>query len=259
MTSNRTTLPPAFEERSHTDQHQDSPGGPETKATKLDLSLPQLLGGALAAMTAAALGSRLGVAGTITGAAVASVIAGVAGSLYTASLQQTREKLATVLVSRRDGRPQQSSGVKSEGLSLDSPRATSMRPPGRRLPWKPVLAATGATFVVALVVLTGLESLAGAALSGGHGTTVQQVTTPHQSNQRREDGPSPADKTKSPSPAPSTSSTLDAEPTETLAPSEAPSSPRQASKAPSRAAAKPTPTTQAPTPDVPATGKVAGH
>ena len=53
------------------------------------LSIAQVVGGALAAMTAAALGSRLSVAGTVVGAAFASVIAAVAGALYTASLRRT--------------------------------------------------------------------------------------------------------------------------------------------------------------------------
>ena len=73
---------------------------PETKASKLDLSLTKIVGGALAAMTAAALGSRLSVAGTIVGAAMASVIAAVAGALYTASLKHTQDKVRTVWTGR---------------------------------------------------------------------------------------------------------------------------------------------------------------
>ena len=47
-------------------------------------------------MTAAALGSQLSVAGTVVGAALASIIAAVAGSLYTASLRRTHDKVKTV-------------------------------------------------------------------------------------------------------------------------------------------------------------------
>src|SRR3712207_1857698 len=76
--------------------------GPEPEAepgTKswLDLSLTQVLGGALAAMTAAAIGSRVGAGGTLLGAALASVIAAVAGALYTASLRRTRETVRTAI------------------------------------------------------------------------------------------------------------------------------------------------------------------
>ena len=61
-----------------------------------DLSVTQVVGGALAAMTAAALGSRLSVAGTVVGAALASIIAAVAGAMYTASLRRTRDKVRSV-------------------------------------------------------------------------------------------------------------------------------------------------------------------
>jgi hypothetical protein len=47
-------------------------------------------------MTAAALGSQLSAAGTVIGAALASIVAAVAGSLYTASLRRTRDKVKTV-------------------------------------------------------------------------------------------------------------------------------------------------------------------
>lgn len=172
MTSTERSNPPA----PGAGDHHSTPEAPTpNKDSKLDLSMTQILGGALAAMTAAALGSRLGVAGTITGAAVASVVAGVAGSLYTASLRHTREKVATALTSLRDA------DASPANRHHPSPRPTAVPVAGHRrkrrgVPWKGVLAATVATFAVALVALTGLESLAGAALSGGHGTTVEQVT-----------------------------------------------------------------------------------
>ncbi len=56
-----------------------------------------MLGGALAAMTAAALGSQLSVAGTVIGAAVASIVAAVAGALYSASLAHTGNRVKTVV------------------------------------------------------------------------------------------------------------------------------------------------------------------
>src|SRR5262245_66123572 len=71
-------------------------GEKQSKAKALDLSIPQIVGGALAAMTAAALGAQLSVAGTLVGAALASIIAAVAGSLYTASIRHTRDKVKTV-------------------------------------------------------------------------------------------------------------------------------------------------------------------
>jgi len=54
----------------------------------VSFSLPQILGGALAAATAATIGSTLGTAGTIIGAALASVIGGVGGTLYAAGIDR---------------------------------------------------------------------------------------------------------------------------------------------------------------------------
>ena len=74
----------------------------------LDLSVTQVVGGALAAMTAAALGSRLSVAGTVIGAALASIIAAVGGALYTASLRHTRDKVRSVWTGKAAGTPTRS-------------------------------------------------------------------------------------------------------------------------------------------------------
>src|SRR5215217_261702 len=82
------TNQPHIDQQSETDK-QDKP-------RKFELSLSQVLGGALAAMTAAAIGSRLGSAGTVIGAAAASVVAAVSGAVYTASLRHTHEKVRTV-------------------------------------------------------------------------------------------------------------------------------------------------------------------
>lgn len=70
----------------------------ETKASATGLTLPQIIAGALAAATAAILGSFLGVIGTIGGAAVASVISTVGSALYQKSLERTRDVVKSRLV-----------------------------------------------------------------------------------------------------------------------------------------------------------------
>ena len=50
---------------------------PRTPARNIDLSVPQLIGGSVAAATAAALSTRLGVVGTIVGAGFASLVSAV--------------------------------------------------------------------------------------------------------------------------------------------------------------------------------------
>ncbi|MEU6131485.1 hypothetical protein ABZ805_20125 [Saccharopolyspora sp. NPDC047091] len=70
------------------------------------MSATQVTGGALASVTAAFLGSYLGVAGTVFGAGLTSVVITVGGALYQRSLETTKEKLevtkdkANVVVAR---------------------------------------------------------------------------------------------------------------------------------------------------------------
>ncbi|GAB3579915.1 hypothetical protein GCM10027445_49260 [Amycolatopsis endophytica] len=62
----------------------------ESSEKKAGLSPAQVLASALAAVTAAFLGSTLGVAGTVIGAGVASIVTTVGGELYLRSLRRTR-------------------------------------------------------------------------------------------------------------------------------------------------------------------------
>ncbi|GLZ56370.1 hypothetical protein [Actinomycetospora sp. NBRC 106378] len=82
------------------DATTSSPAEPETttKASATGLTLPQIIAGALAAATAAILGSFLGVIGTIGGAAAASVISTVGSALYQRSLERTRDAVKSRLV-----------------------------------------------------------------------------------------------------------------------------------------------------------------
>ena len=60
------------------------------------VSATQLLAGAAAAATSSVIGGQLGVAGTVVGAGVASVITGLAVTLYTSSLDKGTEKIKEV-------------------------------------------------------------------------------------------------------------------------------------------------------------------
>jgi hypothetical protein len=77
----------------------------EKKQTQVRLS--QLLATALAAVTAAFLGSRLGVAGTVTGAGVASVVSTIGTALYQNSIDRTgraARKVQRHVVARSTGK-----------------------------------------------------------------------------------------------------------------------------------------------------------
>ncbi len=224
----------------------DAPTSPQAanprKVSRLDLSFTKIMAGALAAMTAAALGSRLSVAGTLIGAAMASVVAAVASALYTASLSHTTDKVRTVWKGRDAGdgpadhgrggeRERPAFGLRPGGASL---RSTLGVPPRRRLSGKSVAVGALAAFAIAAVALTGFELATGQALSGGDGTTVSQVAQPQP---KTDPEPAPASSTASPS----------AEPTEPTASSTPTSTSPEASPAPSGEPSATQPATPAPT------------
>ena len=226
-------------------------GDKQSKPKALDLSVSQILGGALAAMTAAALGAQLSVAGTLVGAALASIVAAVAGSLYTASLRRTRDKVKTVfwtgqpneveeptvidIVADKEGH------IASQRSHLVEPEPGGEPSPPRRpkLNWKRVVVAALAAFGIAAVALTTVELVTGHALSGGEGTTFQQVSE-SRSNKESET------KKKAPTDKPTNKATSKA----TNEPSEASTS-EPSESASSRS--EPTETTTAPTPEAQAT------
>lgn len=230
----------------------DQPVGEQAEESKkkLELSLSQVIGGALAAMTAAALGSTLGVAGTIIGAALASVVAGVAGALYTASLRTGHEKVRTVF---RGAPP---AGAPADATTVlpavtgteapvwptagtEAPVWTAADGPARprrrsRFSWKYAVGVTASVFVLAVLALTGWELVTGQALSGGQGTTVSQVrpdadpkpsTAPSQADPSAQPS-APASASTEPSPAPNSPAPTGSPTSEpSTVPSTTPSSP----------------------------------
>ena len=207
---------------------------PDDEQKTFDLSLTQIVGGALAAMTAAYLGSRLSVAGTVIGAAVASIVAGIAGSVYTASIRHTRDKVRSVwtgrtssvptevAVTRGSGSAGQDRGVTAAStapvewqLPADTGSAVAATPPsGAPEPplwrtgrfWKRMAIGAVATFALAVGAITGLELVSGQALSGGEGTTVTRVREGQPDRTTDKPSQSPSDEpSESPSDGPSES------------------------------------------------------
>jgi len=231
------------------------PDRPEPAKPRIDLSATQVLGGALAAMTAAFLGSRLSVAGTVVGAALASVVAAVAGNLYTASLRSTREKVRTVFQGRVGGSSMPATVTTVEGAAgsaqqaaaagetpqwpvADAPEAPVLAAarPSRRWSVKSMVLGALAAFALAAAVLTGLELATGQALSGGHGTTISRVGEAEKPAPTK-DHPKPASTAGSASASPSPSESASSTPTAPVTQSEQPSAP---APAPSTPAAAPT-------------------
>jgi hypothetical protein len=241
------------EQRQNLSPAPAEPSVEEPAKNKVDLSLTQVLGGALAAMTAAFLGSRLSVAGTVVGAAVASITAAVAGSLYTASLRTTRERVRTVWQGRVQGSALptrlESTGSRNLSSTTDAPAQPSapVAVASSHLNWRTVLIGALAAFALAAVVLTGVELATGSSLSGGGGTTISQVTEPRRSAPQQDATPSAAPSSASPSATATTSPTPSTAPSETSTPAPAPttSSTEQPTAAPSTTAPAVSPTPEA--------------
>lgn len=188
--------------------------------------ISQVLAGALAAVTAALIGSTMGVAGTVIGAGLASIVSTVGGVLYQRSIDRTTESVrtvrakvvgrsggTTVLVSEEDPEKEPDEEVRAEPVSDDEP---DDRPPaerGRRR-WPMVVVGSLAAFVLGMLAVTGVEWLRGEPLSGGTGTTFGSIVEPHRdSGGRPEQPPDPTTSTTTP-----TSSESERPPATTTAP-----------------------------------------
>ncbi|HVW40910.1 MAG TPA: hypothetical protein VHC18_06135 [Amycolatopsis sp.] len=104
---------------------------------KSSLKPAQLAASALAAVTAAFLGSTLGVGGTIAGAGIASVVTTVGGELYLRSLRKTRaaaRKTAKVLALTDTRLRQETSAVEPPPRRPDNPLMRPVPPTRGRLP-----------------------------------------------------------------------------------------------------------------------------
>lgn len=216
------------------------------KSGSLDLSVPKIVGGALAAMTTAALGSRLGVGGTLVGAAIASVVAAVATSLYTASLKHTGQRLRSAIPAGRarsgsEADSPESAQVATPAPGLSGPPAASPPRP-RRLNWAGIVVGAVAVFALAAAAVTGIELVSGRTFSGDPGTTLGQVSDP---------APASAEPTTEPTADPTVTASESSEPEpsepaapapETTAPPESRPSPTAAEPEPSASAEPSTPT-----------------
>lgn len=156
------------------------------------LNIPGLLAGAATAATMSVIGGHLSVVGTVLGAALTSIVSGVAVVVYSTSLEKSRrglKKVRTVVAGRvltRDG----SSIPETHGSSAvdDDGPATRFR-----LPLKPFLVSTGVIIGLAFAAIFGVQALTGTELSGGTGTIQRSVTGSESVAVRSVSTPAPAD------------------------------------------------------------------
>lgn len=173
---------------------QDDAQDKDEKSGLLGLNPTQVVGGALASCTAAALGGQLGVAGTVAGAALTSITIAVGGAVYTRTIDKTRSGIDTVADRFKlagttttdlpaEARPATESSA-TASVAPETALAAAPIPgssPVRRT-WRDrftlrhILVTAAAVFLLAGVVLTGLEAVRGGSVSGGDGTTIGQIS-----------------------------------------------------------------------------------
>ena len=212
---------------------------------KLGLSATQVAAGAMAAVSASVASSFLGVAGTVIGAGVMSVIATVGSAVYSQSLRRGQERIARTLQRPPVMGPDEGTAPTRE---LAVPGAADADPaegqaPGRlsRRAWLSIRGAALAVFLVAMVVVTSFEAIAGRPLSslfgGGDsgGTSVTRLV-----------GESSRDKEPAP-PAPTPTDDASPESSEEATPAEETPTPEASPTPTPSSSSEPTPT---PTPVV---------
>ena len=163
--------------------------GDQDGDSKFGLSVIQIVASTAAAVTAAVIGSRLGVAGTLTGAALASVVSGVGAAVYGRSLLVTRRHMtkalrlvrpadttaATPAATAAPGRRPSHPGTPGpdDDPTVVIPRAgqpAALAPSRSRRALTVVLAAAAAAAVIfagSMATVTLVERVKGGPLSGG--------------------------------------------------------------------------------------------
>jgi hypothetical protein len=192
MTSPR----PETTDRDRSEQAEEKPQGAQLSAT-------QVAAGALAAVSSAVVASFFGLAGTLIGAALASVISTVSAALYSNSLQKTNEKLRRArgqltgrqtAVAEAGPAPAAPAAPATKVLPahLDPRRAPDRRPRPR---WTRVAVYAAAVFALAMGIVTGIELIGQrpvSALVGGTetstATTIGAITNASSSSDEEESG-----------------------------------------------------------------------
>ncbi|MET0838552.1 MAG: hypothetical protein ABWY19_07220 [Marmoricola sp.] len=148
----------------------------EPREHRLELSPIQVTGSALAAMSGAFFASWAGVAGTIVGAALASVVVTVGAATYTWSLQRTRDA-----VQRTAAQVRQAATVpgRTAGEKPAAPELVAEEPADRRwnLPWGKLALTSVAVMALGLGGITAIEAVAGKPVSALTGSSSSTGTT----------------------------------------------------------------------------------
>ena len=223
---------------------------------RTQLSAVQIAAGALATVSSAVVASFLGVAGTLVGAALASVVSTICATLYTESLKKTNERLRAVRQQRDSARPgtaparteqQPATADLPERLDPRRSPATSRRPHGIRL-----AGYAAAVFGLAMAIVTGVELIGQQPVSALVGNSSSSGTTTigslsNASSSRDTTPTSPSSTTPAPSTGQDTGPTTAPDPDDGGAPASSSATPTGSSTPSTTPSAEPTgPATEAP-------------
>ncbi|WOX13117.1 hypothetical protein [Streptomyces sp. N50] len=178
---------------------------PDVSKKRIDLSVPQVAGSAVAAVVAAKLASYFGVYGTILGAGVVSAIATSGGTVFQHFFSRTGAQLREATVTSKETvTSREAEQVPARPGEFTEGTVYRARVGGWS--WKRPVLAAALVFGVTMTGITVYELVSGDSFSGGKGTTVSSAVTGHDTSSSPKSGdgePSPAD---SPSGSPDGSS-----------------------------------------------------
>lgn len=141
---------------------------PDTGRKRMDLSVPQVAGSALAAVVAAKLASYFGVYGTILGAGVVSVVATCGGTVFQHFFKRTGEQLREAKTAPRpSGQLPPAPGGFTDGTVYRA----------RVRGWRRPVVAAAVVFGVTMAGISSYELVSGNRFGGGGGTTVSDAVT----------------------------------------------------------------------------------
>ncbi|MGQ4436176.1 MULTISPECIES: hypothetical protein [unclassified Streptomyces] len=184
---------------------------PDVSKKRIELSVPQVAGSAVAAVVAAKLASYFGVYGTILGAGVVSAIATSGGTVFQHFFSRTGAQLREAKVTPKEAVTPKQAVTPKEAVNSREPEPTSARPGeftegtvyrARVGSWKRPVLAAALVFGVTMTGITVYELVSGDSFSGGKGTTVSAAVTGHDTSS----SPKSGDHTPSPAASPSGSS-----------------------------------------------------
>lgn len=153
------------------------------------IQISKVVAGTLAAVSAAVIGSFLGVAGTLAGAAIASIVGSVGTEIYQRSLDRGAKKIQTlaptfIKAPAAVGTPEVAAATEDdspshtvpEELTEETPAAAAGAPKGG-VRWGRVGLAAVALFILAMVPLTIVEMASGRTLANLVGSSAATGTS----------------------------------------------------------------------------------